>query len=252
MSTLVERLMEIGFTEYEAKAYVALLRLGPASGYQIAKESRVPRSTIYEVLAKLVMRGAVLTQSFAEQVRYAPVPPDQFLGRIRREFEDNLDALTDGLAGMTGSATPPGNTWNLTGRKNLFSYARQMIAQAQNEVALVVGDDDELDELLPQLEEAHVREVTLVVISPTPYDAGEIPVVVYPSGPSLRQSIGHGFTLIVDGREALIGEVDRSESAVWTTNGYAVAWALWCLKQEMAGLPAPHRPSPTEQIKEVN
>lgn len=239
MAMLVERLVEIGLTEYEAKAYIALLRLGPASGYQVAKESGVPRSTIYEILAKLVIRGAVLTQSFAEQVRYAPVAPEQFLGRLRREFQDSHDALLDGLSDLTKTAAPPGNTWNLAGRRNLFSYARQMIDQAKQEVALAVGDDDELDQLLPQLQGAKTRGVALTVISPTPYDAGEVLVTVHPLGPSLRQAIGHGFTLVVDGREALLGEVDRSESAVWTTNGYAVTWALWCLKHEMAGQPGP-------------
>ena len=236
MSDLVERLVEIGFTEYEARAYVALLRLGPASGYQVAKESGVPRSTIYEILAKLVMRGAVLTQSFAEQVRYAPVPPDRFLSRVRREFEDNIDALVDGLSETAGTRTAPGSTWNLAGRHNLFGYARQMIEQAQNEVVLLVGDDDELDLLLPQLQAARERGIALVVISPTPCEAGDVPVLVHRRGPGLRQAIGHGFTLVADGREALIGEVDRSESAVWTANGYAVAWTLWCLKREMAGL----------------
>jgi hypothetical protein len=111
-----------------------------------------------------------------------------------------------------------------------------MIERAQSEVALIVGDDDELDELLPQLQEARARGVTLVVISPVPYDAGDVPIVVYPHGQSLRQATGHGLALIVDGSESLIGEVDRSESAAWTTNGFAVALALWCLKCEMAGL----------------
>jgi sugar-specific transcriptional regulator TrmB len=238
MAALEERLTEIGLTEYEAKAYVALLRLGPASGYQVAKESGVPRSTIYEILAKLVMRGAVLTQSFAEQVRYAPVAPEQFLGRLRREFLDSHEALLDGLRDLTKTAAPPGNTWNLAGRKNLFSYARQMIDQAEQEVALLVGDDDELDQLLPQLREARTRGVGLTVISPTPYDGDEVRVTVHPEGLGLRQAIGHGFSLVVDGREALIGEVDRSESAVWTTNGYAVAWMRWCLRQEMARVPS--------------
>jgi sugar-specific transcriptional regulator TrmB len=181
------------------------------------------------------VRGAALTQSFAEQVRYAPVPPDQLLGRIRHELEDNLDALAYGLKGMAESAAPPGNTWNLTGRKNLFSYAGQMIEGAKKEVTLLVGDDDELDQLLPQLQQAQARGITLVVICPTPYDAEDVAVVVHPQGLRLRQSIGHGFTLVVDGREALMGEVDRSQSAIWTTNGYAVAWALWYLKEEMAG-----------------
>jgi predicted transcriptional regulator len=239
MAELVERLTEIGLTEYEAKAYIAVLRLGPASGYQVAKESGVPRSAIYEILAKLVMRGAALTQSFAEQVRYAPVPPEQFLGRLRRDFQDHYDVLLEGLGDLTRTAAPPGNTWNLTGRTNLFSYARQMIDQAKQEVALLVGDDDELDQLLSQLQKAKARGLALAVISPTPYDGGDIAVTIHSQGLGLRQAIGHGFTLVVDGREALIGEVDRTESAVWTTNAYAVSWALWCLKHEMAGLPGP-------------
>jgi sugar-specific transcriptional regulator TrmB len=235
MRSLIERWMDVGFTEYEAKAYTALLRLGPATGYQVAKESGVPRSMVYEILNKLVARGAVLTQSFAEVVRYAPVPPDNLLERMRREMEDNLAALTHDLKNITAGSAAPGNTWNLVGRKNILAYARQMIERAKSEVAFVVGDDDEIDELLPRLQEALARAVSLVVISPTPYDAGEVPLVVYPHGQSLRQAIGHGLALIVDGREMLIGEVDRGESAAWTTNGFAVALTLWCLKREMAG-----------------
>jgi predicted transcriptional regulator len=246
MATVTDSLMDIGLTEYEAKAYVALVRVGVASGYQVAKESGVPRSAIYETLAKLVLRGAVLTQSFAEQVRYAAVPPEQYLSRLRREFQTHHDALLDALGDLTKSSAPPGSTWNLTGQKNMYSYAHQMIGQAESDVALLVGDDDELDHLVSSLQEAADRGVALTVISPTPYGSGEIPVTAHPQGLSLRTAIGHGFTLVVDGQEALIGEVDRSESAVWTTNGYAVAWTLWCLKQEMAALPSPTKPTPAE------
>ena len=68
-----------------------------------------------------------------------------------------------------------------------------------------------------------------------------MPVIVHSQGQRLRHALGHGLTLVVDGREALIGEVDRSESAVWTTNSYAVAWTLWCLRQEVASKPTRKR-----------
>jgi hypothetical protein len=71
------------------------------------------------------------------------------------------------------------------------------------------------------------------VIAPGAYDAGDLPVLVYAEGQQLRQATGHGLTLTVDGREALLGEVDRSESAVWTTNTYAVAWIGWSLNREL-------------------
>jgi len=242
MAELVERLVKTGFTEYEAKVYVALQRVSPATGYQVAKESGVPRSTIYEVLGKLIARGAIVTQSFGDLVRYAPVPPDLLLDRMRHEFEDTLDELSGGFKRMTATPVAPGQTWNIAGHDNIMAQAREMIERAQNEIAVVVGDDDQLDDLMNWLQQARTRKVALTIISPVPYEADNLPIVVHPQGEQLRHALGHGLTLVVDGREALIGEVDRSESAAWTTNSYAVAWARWCLKQEMAGV-APRRPS---------
>jgi sugar-specific transcriptional regulator TrmB len=245
MSSLVEQLGTVGFTEYEAKVYVALQRCSPATGYQIAKESGVPRSTIYEVLSKLIARGAAVTQSLGDMVRYTPVPPDLLLDRMRHEFEDTLDDLADGFKRTTATPGAPGQTWNIVGRDNILAQARQMIERAQKEVAVVVGDDDELDELLVWLQQAQARKVALTAVAPVPYDAGNVPLVVHPQGPRLRQALGHGLTLVVDGREVLIGEVDRSEGAVWTTNSYAVAWTLWCLRQEVVGKPSRKRKSKT-------
>ena len=234
MSDMVERLVAVGFTEYEAKVYVALQRCSPATGYQIAKESGVPRSTIYEVLGKLMARGAAVTQSFGDTVRYAPVPSEDLLDRMRHEFEDTLDKLADGFRHMAATPGVPGQTWNLAGRDNILAHARQMIERAQKEVALVVGDDDELDELLAWLQQAKSRKIALTVVSPVPYEDKSVPVIVHTQGQQLRHALGHGLTLVVDGHDALVGELDRSESAVWTTNSYAVAWTLWCLRQEIA------------------
>ena len=239
MADLVERLVKTGYSEYEAKVYVALQKCNPATGYQVAKESGVPRSTIYEVLGKLIARGAVVTQSFGDLVRYAPVPPDLLLDRMRHEFEDTLDELSDGFKRVMATPVAPGQTWNISGRDNILAQAREMIERAQSEVAVAVGDDDQLDDLLTWLQQAKVRKLALTVVSPVPYDADGLTVIVHPQGEHLRHALGHGLTLVVDGREALIGEVDRSESAAWTTNSYAVAWTLWSLKQEMAGKPVP-------------
>jgi sugar-specific transcriptional regulator TrmB len=234
MANLVEQLVKTGFSEYEAKVYVALQRVSPATGYQLAKESGVPRSTIYEVLGKLIARGAVVTQSFGDMVRYAPVPPDLLLDRMRHEFEDTLDELAGGFKRVTASPVAPGQTWNIAGHDNILAQAREMIERAQTEVAVAVGDDDQLDDLATWLQQAKARKLAVTIVSPVPYEAEGLTVSVHLQGERLRRALGHGLTLVVDGREALIGEVDRSESAAWTTNSYAVAWALWCLKQEMA------------------
>lgn len=58
-TTAVNQLEAIGFTEYEARAYLLLLREGPQTGYHVAKVSGIPRPNIYPVLSRLVERGAV-------------------------------------------------------------------------------------------------------------------------------------------------------------------------------------------------
>jgi len=83
-------LAELGLTEYEAKAYLALLTESPLSGYSIARNSGVPRSKIYEVLGSLVGKGAVLA-SHGDPVRYAPLSPKELLTRYRGEMEQVLD-----------------------------------------------------------------------------------------------------------------------------------------------------------------
>ncbi len=243
MNDLVEQLVKAGFTEYEAKAYIGLVGCSPATGYQIAKESGIPRSMIYEVLGKLVARGAAFTQSFGEMVRYTAVSPDLLVDRMRHEFEDTLDGLTVGFKHLASLSTQPGQTWNMTGRENILAHARQMIEQAEQEVVIAVGDDDEMDEIVDWLRPVQTRQLELLVISPVPYEVEGVSVVVHPHGQRLRQAVGHGLTLIVDGREMLMGELDRSQSAVWTTNSYAVAWALWYLKQDATQAGLPTRPA---------
>ncbi len=41
---LQANLAAIGFTEYEAKVYLALLRDSPTTGYQLSKKAGVPRA----------------------------------------------------------------------------------------------------------------------------------------------------------------------------------------------------------------
>lgn len=233
MGNAVEGLMGLGFSEYEAKAYLAMLRLGPATGYQIAKASGVPRSTVYQVLGKLVNRGATFTQSLDEMTRYLPVPADLLLARVRREFDASLAYLDRAFEGLGAAPPPAGQAWTVVGKDNVYAMARDLIERAQSEVTVAVGDDDELDVLLPWLRRVQQRGLTVNALSPSPYAAAGLPVALCDDGAHLRQSVGHGLTLVTDRREALFGEVDRSESAVWTTNTYIVAWLHWSLSRQL-------------------
>ena len=59
VNSIISRLIKIGFSEYEAKAYTGLLKTNPVSAYELSKISGIPSSKIYQVIAKLIERGVV-------------------------------------------------------------------------------------------------------------------------------------------------------------------------------------------------
>ena len=93
---LVDGLQEVGFTDYESRALVALIQHSPATVYDIAKRAEVPRSNAYSVLSSLSRKGAV--QQVAENpVRYAPLDPRRFLGRIAEATSVRCKTLAEEL-----------------------------------------------------------------------------------------------------------------------------------------------------------
>src|SRR5512136_371894 len=120
----VAKLVKIGFSEYEAKAYVALLRKSPVTGYELSKLSGVPRSMIYEVLGKLTTRGAALTLRKEGTNLHAPVPAAEFLDQLRREYDALIAELKGELAALT-TASDLEYVWNIEGEDNILAKARE-------------------------------------------------------------------------------------------------------------------------------
>ena len=50
MDEIIKELQKLGFSQYECKAYIGLLKHSPVTGYEVSKQTGVPRSMIYEVL----------------------------------------------------------------------------------------------------------------------------------------------------------------------------------------------------------
>ena len=159
----IDKLVGIGFSEYEAKAYVALLRESPITGYQLAKLSGVPRSMIYEVLGKLTVRGAAMTLRKEGSTQYAPVPAAEFLEQLHRGQDALIHALEEDLSGIDADSDLD-YVWNIDGHENVMSKAIEMIVQAQRNVYLSLLPAT-LPALRPVLLSAAARGVHVVVYS---------------------------------------------------------------------------------------
>src|SRR5215208_8334913 len=88
MTDIIVLLQELGFSEYEARAYLALLQRNPLNGYELAKVSGLPRANIYAVLQKLEERGAAVRLDLPNGTRYAPIAPAELTRRLAARFQD--------------------------------------------------------------------------------------------------------------------------------------------------------------------
>lgn len=233
-SNPIDKLVKIGFSEYEAKAYIALLRESPVSGYQLSKLSGVPRSMIYEVLGKLTTRGAAMTLHTGGATKYAPVPAAEFLDQLLQEQEDLVASLKDDVAHLT-SAPDLEYVWNIEGHENILAKAEEMIDQAKSRIYLALLPAT-FPELKPVLEEAIGQDVRVVVYTTSEIELPGGQVVAAPmSEEALSQAGGLGLILVIDGEEVLIGEwlTATRARASWTSSPLLVFIAEHHLRTDL-------------------
>jgi HTH-type transcriptional regulator, sugar sensing transcriptional regulator len=86
MEEIYKELQRLGFSQYEIQVYTEVLKNFPITGYEISKRSDVPRAMIYEVVAKLLKKGAVYTATLVP-LTYVPLPAKELINRLRKNFD---------------------------------------------------------------------------------------------------------------------------------------------------------------------
>ncbi|MGD2156690.1 MAG: helix-turn-helix domain-containing protein [Anaerolineales bacterium] len=214
--SLTTDLMKIGFTEYEAKVYLALLQENPATGYHLSKKSGMPRSMVYEALGRLDGHGAVLKTEDRRAVLYRPVPPDVLLDRYRQEHRELMQTLRTSLRALFNSQEED-RIWSIRGRNSIISYAAQMIEAADREVYLVLNDVD-LEELRERIVSASESQVDIraLLTGDGQLDCGQ--VARHPPMESELQELTATLVVVVDGKQALIASTGLETTATITNN----------------------------------
>lgn len=161
LDELVQRLQALGFSQYEARAYCALLQKSPANGHEVAKTAGIPTSKIYETLERLHQKGAVLVQR-SEPTLWAPVPHRELVATLRNRMDSTFSAVEQGLAQL-GQEQDTRLTWSLSGHGNILESLRGAIDRTQQRLAAVIPAR-EVDHLATALQAAVERGVTLDLI----------------------------------------------------------------------------------------
>lgn len=201
------RLVQLGFSTYEARTYVGLLTTGTATGYAVANATGVPQPKVYETLRRLADRGAAV-QIAGHPVRWSAVAPETLLESLETDFTDRLGAARDDLARLASADAPavPTTLWHRNGRAEILDCARRFLAEASTHVYLS-GQGGTLGELSEAITAAAERGVEFTTLH-----FGDLPFPA-PRGRSFRHSTtdavlrpsarAQHLALVVDSRYAL-------------------------------------------------
>lgn len=209
---IIQELSALGFTEYEAKAYTALLRANaPLTAYEIAKASGIPTSKIYEITGKLSERGVFYPLETGGTKKYEASDPSEMIAEHRLKMEASLTRVSKGLSSLRHD-TNRTTIFNLSEYDVLIDKAIRMICGAKEEI-LVSAWGEEFSILLPHLKKAKKNKIKIAVVhfGETEESAGHI--FIHPIADTLySEKGGRGLALVCDGSEALIGTINANGS----------------------------------------
>ncbi len=137
-------LQTLGLTEYEARAYVALLSLGRAQPSRIARQASIPRPKVYETLERLEARG-LATRTQITPLEYAALSAREYVARADREFRGRIEGLERALSRLAPEAVPEA-VYPMRGGAAVRSLIEDVVLNARKSLFLA-GESEMLDAL---------------------------------------------------------------------------------------------------------
>ena len=232
---IVGHLGQLGFTDYEARAYTALVRRSPLTGYELAKVSGVPRPNIYAVIEHLQQKGAVLAIGINGGVKYAPVPPEELLSKLSKSFQSHVREASSSLSQIQNT-TQVDYTLHLEGYEHLLEKAKSMIGDTKHQALLGLWPS-EAQLLAPSLQELKARgiEPTILCFQGNSEEMCEGIGKVYKL-PLNTEKGTHGFVLVSDELELLTAEIplNSEPQGAWTKQKLFVDMATRYIRHSIA------------------
>jgi len=225
-------LRELGLTDYETRAYLALLEKGVLTASQVSENAGVPYSKVYETLTSLERKGWIETEQ-GRPGRYYPKAPSEALATAKLQLEEKLKMWEKTISSELEpfyekrEIREKPDIWILRGEFNTITKLREMLEKTKSElmVAAPVFPKTLADSVVPilqRLRNTNVKILFMVSKQATAWNLKELE-----SFAEVRvkdQMFGGG--VIVDGREAILflGE-DKPTLVIWSNHVGLVQFA---------------------------
>lgn len=221
MEDSLRHLHKLGFTDYEARAYVALLRDHPSTRYQLSQNASIPQSKVYEVVRRLQDKG-VIAGVQGRPPRFVPLSPDDLLAQLESRTQESLEYLRQTFPRLADEPAAQW-IWNIEGYDGIITKTKELLDEAEQEIVAALWQH-ELKPLHGHLQAAHRRGVELKLLA---YDDWEVDFGIVKqhgfeeaiSG-ALRAAEPRILAVVVDRNRVLVGSaLDQAPAGVWSNHG---------------------------------
>jgi len=144
---VLETLRKFGLNDYESKAYMSLVLMGPSKAGDISKNSDVPQSKIYEVLEQLTFKQLVEVLG-GRPLEFKAVLPEIALQNMLSNKEKEIGDLKNNIKFLSSSLKPAsesavlGGIWSVKSknRDEFFNKTVEMFSRAREYAFAVTRD----------------------------------------------------------------------------------------------------------------
>lgn len=169
---------------YEVKVWTALLSRGTSTAGELSSISDVPRSRTYDILESLEKKGFIVMK-LGKPIKFVALKPEEVIERVKKNLvvtareksqrleklkgEDILEELTGIFSDGIKYVESTDLSGALKGRQNIYNHLDMLIREAQKTITLITTADGlsrKLEVLLPSLEKAKKRGVTIRIAAP--------------------------------------------------------------------------------------
>jgi sugar-specific transcriptional regulator TrmB len=152
----LEALKRIGLTESDRKVYLSLLRLGKASVTEIAHDSGIHRTNVYNILDKLGEIG--LTANFNEHNKlfFKATNPENLLNYLR-ETEQSIQGIIPDLKKMQESVSEKVNVEVFHGEKGMKAAYKDVLRTGEE--VLGFGMAGQFRSYFPEFSQQWIRDM---------------------------------------------------------------------------------------------
>jgi sugar-specific transcriptional regulator TrmB len=195
-------LKKIGFTDYESRAYIALVVENQGTAEEVADIASIPRTSTYKVMQSLIEKGYA-TASDGRPTIFYPVSPDDIREGVLGEINETFDKLK-AMEGMLSERGTPQLVFTISGRERVLAKIGDIIESSMDRLIISSPDIRTIRaEHLERFKEAVKRGVDVTVIAE--------PFVKVPNATKVYRKPNLLATdVVADGEMALIASPDFS------------------------------------------